>query len=319
MREEKGIENNVAKRTRESVFLDSNVLLTAVCDENSDSAKLLQLCKEGRMIGIVSQTVLCECHHKLKSHPELQEKFDELVPNLQVVEVSDEDIEKYTTIIADPNDRHVLAGAEAGCVDYLVTLNWKHFLSSSAKKWLTGYPIPRVFPGVLTSSFYEKQLPRIAICITEGTFAIGIDPRWNSETVKNAGRPFFILDFPGVFGIWYEPTRFQIKMRTEVYESPGVLTLLRYIDDNDAFLCIVTWDAIHGFTCMVDGKLKTIPRSWKKVPTKSRLWIGSDRNGSNQINGLIVFHGWSRALTEKEMRRVFEGGYVTLPEKPASL
>jgi len=58
-----------------------------------------------------------------KYHPELQRKFDELARHLEVVEVSDKDIEKYTTI-ADPNDRHVLAGAEAGCADYLVTLDW---------------------------------------------------------------------------------------------------------------------------------------------------------------------------------------------------
>ncbi len=43
---------------------------------------------------------------------------------LEVVDVSDEEMKKYTTIVADLNDRHVLAGAEAGCADYLVTLDW---------------------------------------------------------------------------------------------------------------------------------------------------------------------------------------------------
>ncbi|HQE49245.1 MAG TPA: putative toxin-antitoxin system toxin component, PIN family [Fervidobacterium sp.] len=315
---EKRIVNNVNNH-QVRVFLDSNVLLTAVCNENSDSAKLLQLCKEGKLVGIISQEVLHECHYKLKSYPELQEKFNGLVQNLEIVEISDKDIEKYTAMITDLNDRHVLAGAEVGCADYLVTLNWKHFFSSSAKKRLAGYPIPRVFPGILTSSFRQKQLPRIEIYTTEGTFAIGVDPQWNSKIIRNAERPFFVLDFPGVFSIWYEPARFQIKMRTEVYESNEVLTFPRYINDSDAFLCIVTWDAIHGFSCMVDGKLKRITRRWHKIPTENALWIGSDRNGANQINSLLVFHGWPRALTEKEMRRVFEGGYVTLPEKPASL
>ncbi|WP_338832712.1 PIN domain-containing protein [Neomoorella humiferrea] len=318
MEEREKLRSNVAERTRERVFLDSSVLLTAVCHEHSDSAILLQRCKEGNMLGIVSQRVLYECNWKLKYHPELQRKFDELARHLEVVEVSDKDIEKYTTI-ADPNDRHVLAGAEAGCADYLVTLDWKHFLSSSAKKRLAGYPIPRVFPGILTSPFREEQLPRIAISITEGTFAIGVDPQWTSKTIQHAGRPFVILDFPGVFSIWYEPARFQLKMRTEVYESPIVLTFSRYIDYSDALLCIATWDVVQGFTCMLDGKLQTIRRRWQKVPAESRLWIGSDRNGANQINGLVIFHGWPRALTEKEMRRVFEGGYVILPEKPASL
>lgn len=317
--EEKRIVNNLLNNYRVRVFLDSNVLLTAVCDKNSDSGKLLRMCKEGKFTGIISNEILKECYHKLKNYPELQEKFNELVHNLEMVVISYKDIDKYTSMIIDLNDRHVLAGAEVGFADYLVTLNWKHFFSSSAKKRLAGYPIPRVFPGILTNSFRQKQLPRIEIYTTKGTFAIGVDPQWNSEIIKNAERPFFVLDFPGVFSIWYEPARFQIKMRTEVYESNEVLTFPRYINDSDAFLCIVTWDAIHGFSCMVDGKLKRIPRRWHKIPTESMLWIGSNRNGVNQINSLLVFHGWPRALTEKEMRRVFEGGYVTLPEKPASL
>jgi len=315
---EKRIVNNL-NNYQERVFLDSNVLLTAVCDKNSDSAKLLQMCKEREFIGIISNEILKECHHKLRNHPELQEEFNELVHNLEIIKISDRDTEKYTSMITDSNDRHVLAGAEVGCADYLITLDWKHFLSSSAKKRLAEYPIPTVFPGILTSAFRKKQLPKIKIYTAEGTFAIGVDPQWNSEIIKNAGRPFFVLDFPGIFSIWYEPTRFQIKMRTEVYKSNEVLTFPRYINVNDAFLCIVTWSAIHGFSCMVDEKLKRITQRWHKIPTKSVLWIGSDRNGANQINSLLVFHGWSRALTEKEMRRIFEGGYVTLPEKPASL
>jgi predicted nucleic acid-binding protein len=73
-----------------------------------------------------------------KISPRAPKKFDELVRPLEVVDVSDEEMKKYTTIVADLNDRHVLAGAEAGCADYLVTLDWKHFLSSSAKKTVGG-------------------------------------------------------------------------------------------------------------------------------------------------------------------------------------
>lgn len=71
MEEREKLRSNVAERTRERVFLDSSVLLTAVCHEHSDSAILLQRCKEGNMLGIVSQRVLYECNWKLKYHPEL--------------------------------------------------------------------------------------------------------------------------------------------------------------------------------------------------------------------------------------------------------
>jgi len=48
--EREKLRSNVAERTRKRVFLDSSVLLTAVCHEHSDSAKLLGRCKEGNML-----------------------------------------------------------------------------------------------------------------------------------------------------------------------------------------------------------------------------------------------------------------------------
>lgn len=304
---------------KERVFLDTSTLLTAVADEYSDSGQLLQLIKDGHMVGLISQVILCECHKKLEAHPNLKNRFDELVTYLEKVIVPHENLHRYSTI-KDPNDRHVLAGAEIGCVDYLVTLDWKHFLSASARKRLTGYPIKIVFPGVLTSSFHQNKLPRISIGTTVGTFAIGVEPLWTSKAVEHAGHPFFVLDLPGVFGVWYEPNKHRFKMSMEVYEPPESITSPRYINESDAFLCVVSWSVGTGFIWALDDKSKTVRKRWNRVPLgSSRLWVGSDRNGANQINGRIVFHGWPRVLDEREIQRVLEGRYVLLPEKPASL
>jgi len=310
--------NSVDKKIKERIFLDSNILLTAICYNYSDSAILLYQCKKGIIKGIISQIVIDECHQKLNCYPELLKEFNELIRHLEIIKISEKDINKYTTI-ADPNDRHILAGAEVGCADYIVTLDWKHFLSSSAKNRLANYPIPRVFPGILTSAFRYNKFPIVSIGLTKGTFAIAVDPQWTSETIRHANHPFFVLDLPGVFSIWYEPSRFHFKVRMEVYDNQKILTVRRYINDSDAFLCVIAWDLDQGFTFMLDNQLRTICQRWRKVPMEGKLWVGSDRNGVNQINSLIVFHGWPRALTEKEMRRVLEGGYVLLPETPVSL
>lgn len=307
-----------AEDTRQTVFLDSTVLLTAVSCEQSDSACLLQRCEDGTFLGVISNKVLEECCNKVQNRPEYRNRLANIAKHLRMVLVTDQDLECHTKI-ADPDDRHVLAGALAANADYIATLDWKHFLSPSAKARLKEYPIPRVFPGVLVSSFRYGQLPRVSIGITEGTLSIAVDPSWTSQSIQGAGCPFYLLDFPNVFSVWYEPQRFRIKMRTEVYDRPATVTYARYIDEGDGFICIVTWDVARGFAFLLDGKLQRIPRRWHKIPTGGNLYVASDRHGANQINGLVCFHGWPRALSEKEMMRVFEGGYVLLPEKPASL
>jgi len=70
---------------------------------------------------------------------------------------------------------------------------------------------------------------------------------------------------------------------------------------------------------MVNGCLKRITRKWDTIPLNSHLYIGSDRNGINQINSLVVFDGWPRDLSEKDLWRILEGDYITLPKKPVTL
>jgi len=102
------------------IFVDSCVILTAVADEKSKSAKLLCKCKQGDFLCFVSSQIIEECKNKLYKYPEYLKKFDELLCSLKQVKVSDDDIKKYDTI-KDINDRHVLAGAANCNADYIVT------------------------------------------------------------------------------------------------------------------------------------------------------------------------------------------------------
>ncbi|MBE0069318.1 putative toxin-antitoxin system toxin component, PIN family [Thermoanaerobacterium thermosaccharolyticum] len=300
------------------IFIDSCVLITAICNEESNSAKLLYKCKQGDILGFISQIIIDECKNKLNDYPEYLRRFNELLPYLIVVEVTDDDIKKYDTI-KDSNDRHVLAGAINCNADYLVTLDWKHFLSKTAKVRLKNYPIRRVFPEILVNPFNESRLPDISLNLFMGTFSIAIEPQWTSEMIKYAKRPFYILDFPGIFSIYYEPNKYRIKFNTEVYKRSYYRTFPMKIMNSDTFIIIITWDVNKGFTLMVNNHLIKINQRWDMIPLNSCLCIGSDRKGINQINSLIVYNGWQRVLSEKELWRVLEGDYVTLPEKPSSL
>lgn len=300
------------------IFIDSCVILTAVADEKSKSAELLRKCEQGDFLCFISKQVIEECRNKLDKYPGYLKRFDKLLGFLKQVKVSDDDIKKYDTI-KDINDRHVLAGAVNCNADYIVTLDWKHFLSRSAKERLKNYPIPRTFPNVLVNPFRESRLPNISFNLFSGTFSILVEPQWTSDTIKHANRPFYILDFPNVFSMYYEPDKQRIKFITEVYINSIFYTFSLKIDNGDAFINIVTWDANRGFTIMVNGRFKRISRRWDTIPLNSNLYIGSDRNGINQINSLLEFDGWPKDLSEKELWRILEGDYITLPEKPVTL
>jgi putative PIN family toxin of toxin-antitoxin system len=300
------------------IFIDSCVILTAVADEKSKSAELLRKCEQGEFICFISKQVIEECKNKLNLYPGYLEKFDKLLGFLKQVEVLDDDVKKYDTI-KDSNDRHVLAGAVNCNADYIVTLDWKHFLSRLAKERLKNYPIPRIFPDVLINPFRESRLPNILLNLYSGAFSILVEPQWTSDTIKYANRPFYILDFPGVFSIYYEPDKQRIKFTTEVYKNNISYTFPLKIDNGDTSINIITWNVSRGFTIMVNGRLKRINRKWDIIPLNSSLYIGSDRNGINQINSLIIFDGWPKDLSEKELWRILEGDYVTLPEKPVTL
>lgn len=302
------------------VFLDASVLLTAVADPKSESAQLLRLCAEGKSVCSTSSSVIEECKHKLRNHAHLRPAFAEAVKVLKIVDVPTETLMHYSGMIKDKHDRHVLAGAVLAEAEYLVTLDWHHFLSPTAKRMLGNYPVNCTFPGVLLSSFRYQRLPELALTTLSGAFAIAVEPSWTCRELRRSNRPFYVLDLERVFGMWYDPRECAVKVQFETYHNKAGLMFRRRVRANDAFVCVISWDVNEGFHCLIDKSTQSLKKRWDLVPLQgSTMWIGSDRQGSNQINGKLVFHGWSKMLSPKEMQRVLDGGYVRLPERPASL
>ena len=124
------------KRTLVKVFLDSSVLFTAVNSPMGGSAKLFILKNIELM---VSRIVLAEVERnvrkKLFSHH--LERFFMLAERLVVLnQVPDEGLIKKAENVIVKKDSVILAEAKQAKVDYLVTLDRRHFLKPKVEEFL---------------------------------------------------------------------------------------------------------------------------------------------------------------------------------------
>ena len=115
------------------VFLDANVYFAGCVSPQGGSALVLQLARQGRIQVVASRLVLREADRNLrrKSHRQHVEAFRRFLnaTDLAIIPTPDDTVlAKYDAII-HPKDVPVLAAALAAKVDYLVTLDRKHFLT----------------------------------------------------------------------------------------------------------------------------------------------------------------------------------------------
>lgn len=124
------------RRTVRIVFIDSSVLFTAVNSPSGGSARLFSL--KGFKL-ITSKLVLAEVERNVrkKLHSYHLERFFLLVEKLDVVSQipSPKDITGAREIIVE-KDAGILAEVKKARVDYLVTLDKKHFFTPQVEKFL---------------------------------------------------------------------------------------------------------------------------------------------------------------------------------------
>ena len=116
---------------RPRVFLDTSVLLAGLASPRGASNVILALAEAGLLTLVVSEQVLVEAERNLqeklpKAIPEY-ERFLNTCPLERIADPSTEDVVKAKGII-HPKDASILVAAKSAQVDYLVTLNRKHFL-----------------------------------------------------------------------------------------------------------------------------------------------------------------------------------------------
>ena len=126
------------KPTRKiKVFIDTNVLIAGVNSVTGASATLLDLCEARGLEMVVSRQVLIEADRNFATKfPQLVGRFRQFMHNLAPLMVEDptpESIKKAATIV-DRKDAPILAAAQNANVDFLITLDKKHFLNPKTRQ-----------------------------------------------------------------------------------------------------------------------------------------------------------------------------------------
>jgi len=139
------------------VFLDANVLFSAVLSSEGRSREIVRLLTEGTITALISEQVMVEVKRTLlKKYPELFDRFIFLLERSRIQIVADPDNEAVETLLMClpyPPDAAVLAAAQSVGADYLVTGDKAHFLSRPDLGECVGFPIvsPRQFLEILDS------------------------------------------------------------------------------------------------------------------------------------------------------------------------
>jgi predicted nucleic acid-binding protein len=114
------------------VFIDTSVLIAGVASVTGASASVLDLGEAGIIQLVISHQVLIEADRNLTAKiPNMVGRFRRYLRRLAPVleeDPSPAEVESAASII-HPKDASILAAAKKAKVDYLITLDKKHFLS----------------------------------------------------------------------------------------------------------------------------------------------------------------------------------------------
>jgi len=115
------------------VFLDTSALIAGIASPRGAAREILRLAELGLIDAYLSQQVIVEADRNVAAKlPELVGVYRSYIKSLSPVLVADPDNaarKKYSSLV-HPNDAPILAAAIASSVDYLVTWDRKHFISS---------------------------------------------------------------------------------------------------------------------------------------------------------------------------------------------
>ncbi len=140
------------------LFLDASVLIAAAGSKTGGSALILELCRRGKARAASSRLVLLEAERNIRTKlgREATLRFYQEIAslNLELVEpLTPHEIHAKEQII-HPKDAHVLAAAEKGGADFLLTLDRKHFMSATVLR--AGLPFQIVTPRDLLHRWLKQ-------------------------------------------------------------------------------------------------------------------------------------------------------------------
>lgn len=138
------------------VFIDTSVLIAGVASVTGASAAVLDLCEADTIDMVISRQVLVEADRNFSAKfPGLVDPFRQFIRNLAPLMIEDPPraaVKKAATLI-DRKDAPILAAAIEASVDYLITLDKKHFLTQRLQKHIS--------PEICTPSDFLKTFERL--------------------------------------------------------------------------------------------------------------------------------------------------------------
>ena len=140
---------------RWKVFLDTNVFIAGLASRTGASAAILDLGEAEEVLIVVSQQVLVEADRTFSvKFPLLVTKYRQFVKNVAPLLIDDPPptAVRAAAQVIDPDDAPILAAAKQEGIDYLVTLNTRHFATSKVRAFL---PAPIVTPAELLTAFRQ--------------------------------------------------------------------------------------------------------------------------------------------------------------------
>ncbi len=145
-----------AQRIR--VFIDTSVLIAGVASVTGAPAAVLDLCEAEIIQMVISRQVLIEADRNFSAKlPNLVSQFRQFIRNLAPLMVEDPPaaaMERAATLI-DRKDAAILAAGIEAEVDYLITLDKKHFLKPKVRR---NIPIEVCAPADFLKIFERRWL-----------------------------------------------------------------------------------------------------------------------------------------------------------------
>jgi putative PIN family toxin of toxin-antitoxin system len=145
---------------RWKVLLDTNVLIAGLASPTGASAAILDLGEAEEILILMSQHILIEADRVFAAKfPHLLERFRLFIKNLSPLLLDDpkpKAVQEASSVI-HPDDAPILAAVKITQVDYLVTLDTKHFKTAKVRDYLI---TPVVTPAEFLDDFrkfWEKN------------------------------------------------------------------------------------------------------------------------------------------------------------------
>ena len=135
------------------VFIDTNVLIAGLASSTGASAAILDLGEAEEIRIVISKHVLIEADRVfLAKFPHLIDQFRNFIKNLTPLLIDDPKPQavREASKVIEIGDAPILAAVKSERIDYLVTLDTKHFKTNKVKEYLS---TPIVTPGEFLKAF----------------------------------------------------------------------------------------------------------------------------------------------------------------------